>query len=392
MQNANVISVEGFNLSEEVMEQCNAFIEKHMANKKADASFSRQIKAWINHAHRTKQTPASAGLTLSETSTIFVPDLDMFTAFAADTLVNEDLAKLDGYITALNKAAASQAQHILKSSIAEPEKSELLAKLTDNQGKPWSIASVHKVQDIYRELRFAREFASKITGPDPTPAGKGSGTRKRRRKSTQAAATSIATPIKVLDKMLNDADLLIVQLDSLRKQSEPPAEAKRSAKQAAQEAKRAAAVLTSTIKALESKIGCYAACFLQLVMMARASTVGGNLQFNPDKEGIHADLQVTDAGLTYVIRFLKGWKHGVHAFRGETLPIHRDGSDTVPWEEVLSPRNRVLTLLKYAQKHKLMSSMNRLKPETTEGVLNAFLRQQNLADFLKAEQKITSHR
>ena len=90
-------------------------------------------------------------------------------------------------------------------SIAEPEKSELLAKLTDNQGKPWSIASIRKVQDIYRELRFAREFASKIKGPDPTPADLGSGTRKRRRKSTQAKATSIATPIKVLDKMLNDA-------------------------------------------------------------------------------------------------------------------------------------------------------------------------------------------
>ena len=58
MQNTNVISMEGFNLSEEVMEQCNAFIEKHTANKRADASFSRQIKAWINHAHRTKQTPA----------------------------------------------------------------------------------------------------------------------------------------------------------------------------------------------------------------------------------------------------------------------------------------------------------------------------------------------
>jgi hypothetical protein len=391
MQNTNVISMEGFNLSEEVMEQCNAFIEKHTDNKRADASFSRQIKAWINHAHRTKQTPASAGLTLSETSTIFVPDLDMFTAFAADTLVNEDLAKLDGYITALNKAAASQAQHILKSSIAEPEKSELLAKLTDNQGKPWSIASIHKVQDIYRELRFAREFASKIKGPDPTPADLGSGTRKRRRKSTQAKATSIATPIKVLDKMLNDADLLVVQLASLREQSEP-AETKGSGKKAAQEAKRAAAVRESTIKALESKIGCYAACFLQLVMMARASTVGGNLQFNANKEGIHADLQVTDAGLTYIIRFLKGWRHGVHAFRGETLPIHRDGSDTVPWDEVHSPRNRVLTLLKYAQENKLMGSMNRNNPETTEAVLNAFLRQQSLTDLLKAEQKITSHR
>ena len=39
-----------------------------------------------------------------------------------------------------------------------------------------------------------------------------------------------------------------------------------------------------------------------------------------------------------------------------------------------------------------MGSMNRNNPETTEAVLNAFLRQQNLADFLKAEQKITSHR
>ena len=71
--------------------------------------------------------------------------------------------------------------------------------------------------------------------------------------------------------MLNDADLLVVQLASLREQPEP-AEAKGSGKKAAQEAKRAAAVRESTIKALESKIGCYAACFLQLVMMARIST------------------------------------------------------------------------------------------------------------------------
>ena len=82
----------------------------------------------------------------------------------------------------------------------------------------------------------------------------------------------------------------------------------------------------------------------------------------------------------------------MHAFRGETLPIHRDGSDTVPWDEVHSPRNRVLTLLKYAQENKLMGSMNRNNPETTEAVLNAFLRQQSLTDLLKAEQKITSHR
>ena len=101
--------MKGLNISKEVMEQCNAFIEKHTPNKKADASFSRQIQAWIDHAHRTKHPTASADQALSETTTIFVPDLDLFTAFAADTLVNQDIAKLDGYITALNKVATCHA-------------------------------------------------------------------------------------------------------------------------------------------------------------------------------------------------------------------------------------------------------------------------------------------
>ena len=47
---------------------------------------------------------------------------------------------------------------------------------------------------------------------------------------------------------------------------------------------------------------------------------------------MYADLNVDEAGLTYVIRFLKGWKHGVHSFRGDKLPITRDGADTFPWE------------------------------------------------------------
>jgi hypothetical protein len=60
----------------------------------------------------------------------------------------------------------------------------------------------------------------------------------------------------------------------------------------------------STLKALQDQVALYAACFLQLCMMARASTVGGNAVFNEDASGIHADLQVDDVGLTYVIRFL----------------------------------------------------------------------------------------
>ena len=154
----------------------------------------------------------------------------------------------------------------------------------------------------------------------------------------------------------------------------------------------------STLKALQDQVALYAACFLQLCMMARASTVGGNAVFNEDSNGIHADLQVDDVGLTYVIRFLKGWSPGVHAFRGDKLPILRDGADTFPWErqgadlKPDSPRNRVLTLLQYASQNKILGRLNRAKPDSMEAILNEFLRSQKIDDLLLSETKITSHR
>ena len=108
--------------------------------------------------------------------------------------------------------------------------------------------------------------------------------------------------------------------------------------------------------------------------------------------------QVDDVGLTYVIRFLKGWSPGVHAFRGDKLPILRDGADTFPWErqgadlKPDSPRNHVLTLLQYASQNKILGRLNRAKPDSMEAILNEFLRSQKIDDLLLSETKITSHR
>ncbi len=96
------------------------------------------------------------------------------------------------------------------------------------------------------------------------------------------------------------------------------------------------------------------------------------------------------------VRLECGWKHGVHAFRGEKLPITRDGADTFPWErdsnnalKKNSPRNSVLKLLQFAHKHRLLDALNRDDPGSMEGKMNSFLREQHFADILKAETKVT---
>jgi hypothetical protein len=73
--------------------------------------------------------------------------------------------------------------------------------------------------------------------------------------------------------------------------------------------------------------------------MFNAVPTANEVSFDPTPSDLPAAWKARPGqpqGLTYIIRFLKGWKHGVHAFRGETLPIHRDGSDTAPWDEVHS--------------------------------------------------------
>ena len=335
----------------------------------------RKLKSWIDYAVRSgRQADAH----------LLVPDLRLLAEFAADTLVHHQIQSLDGYATVLNKEAAALAETLEDSH-------PLRAQLVANDGKPWSQPNCRRILDIYLEQVFALNFAEKVAaGNQPNqPSKEQPGGRKRRRTSARASSVSVAAPLGVLDKMLSkakDATLSFSRLD-----------AKAIPQGASREVKAEAAAHAAARKAAGDAVGMYAACFLALAMMARASTVGGNKQFNPNPDGVYADLNVDEAGLTYVIRFLKGWRHGVHSFRGDKLPIARDGADTFPWErdsknslKKNSPRNAVLELLQFAHKHRLLDALNRDSPGSMEGKMNSFLREQHFTDILRAETKVTS--
>ena len=76
-------------------------------------------------------------------------------------------------------------------------------------------------------------------------------------------------------------------------------------------------------------VGAAAAVYAQFCYMARASSVGGAREYNPDGS-LNSDISFTDAGMTYVLRFLKGWSPSttVHGIR---LPIAFAGPNTFPW-------------------------------------------------------------
>ena len=301
-------------------------------------------------------------------SRLLVPDLRLLAEFAADTLVHKQIQSLDGYATVLNKEAAALAETL-------DDNDPLKAQLGANDGKPWSQPNCRRIFDIYLEQFFALRFAENVAAsnqPEPQPSSEQPESRKRRRRSSRANSVSVAAPLGVLDKMLSKAQDTMISFSRLNAKAEPTGSNKK--------AKAEAAALTAARKAAGDAVGMYAACFLALAMMARASTVGGNKQFNPNPDGVYADLNVDEAGLTYVIRFLKGWKHGVHAFRGEKLPITRDGADTFPWErdsnnalKKNSPRNSVLKLLQFAHKHRLLDALNRKDPGSMEGMLFPYL-------------------
>ena len=69
------------------------------------------------------------------------------------------------------------------------------------------------------------------------------------------------------------------------------------------------------------------AAFVQFCYMARASSIGGAREYNPGGS-IHTDLDFTDQGMTYVIRFLKGWSpdtsvHGVRYTRVALMTMEK---------------------------------------------------------------------
>lgn len=169
-----------------------AILKKTAPSKKVRNAHARMIEAWLDHGRRIGHAPEG----------IFVPDLELFAAFAADTLVSKRLVSLDGYAAALNKEAAKAAEALPSTA------SDLREKLTANSGRPWSTESFQKIQDAYCELVFAANFADKVDGVPPGG--------KRRRKSTRAAATSVATPLAVLDTMLAKAEGLVEAAERLK--------------------------------------------------------------------------------------------------------------------------------------------------------------------------------
>ena len=95
------------------------------------------------------------------------------------------------------------------------------------------------------------------------------------------------------------------------------------------------------------KVGTVATCLLQILFAVRASTMGGI-------EDPTEDVRVGEDGLSFTIRFIKGWKPGKQETTGLELPIDREvrRGNGVPWgDSEDSPRSRALRIIRAAVEH-----------------------------------------
>jgi hypothetical protein len=89
----------------------------------------------------------------------------------------------------------------------------------------------------------------------------------------------------------------------------------------------------------------------------------------------------TTAGIAYTIRFLKDWEYGITTHQGEQLPLSYNGTDTLPFEleqgsDIKKPdsiRNRIMEIISFAHKHKLLAWINTNHPTQAAQKIDAWL-------------------
>ena len=310
---------------------------------------------------------------------VFTPCVQHWHLFANDCAKQvKPIQALADYATLLNKITAQLAVQV-------GVKHSLYTTLTANAGKPWHDKAFAAISASYKDARAAAkstaaaEIAKGSTGPNLPPV-------------TEHAALPV--PVYQLEQWLKDAQTAmsghieaLEALTSLRKSlSSIPAPVRRTTRGAPKRQKPddpdvpKRKALAKQISDCEARaiaqgrlVGGYAVTFAQFIYMMRASSAAGGLELGGP--GIASDLRFTETGLTYVIRFMKGWEPS-DALHGERLPLSFKGAATVPWSPdsaaAVSPeRVLMMEVIQYAIDNKnpgsaaaLISVVDSQNPET----------------------------
>jgi len=310
----------------------------------------------------------------------------------------------------------------------------LYPELTHNNGKPWHASGFSAIQKQYAaevaaiKIQRGNEFKASATAQgkplDPT--------------KFQNESKALAVPVYLLEQFLHMAenagrdlsghlhDRLVsatalweaAKADLTSHNSVSPSTRAIAKRQASKKLKSLAALarvaltykqmtsISKDISAAEQTLGGIGVIFAQFCFMARASTMaGGEVLSGP---GIQDDIVFNSAGMTYVIRFLKGWDHST-THQGLRLPLHYQGPNTFKWEgdgagnrlpHSLSPRNRALDIIKSAHELKLLTWIDSGNPEVQGNQkINKFLASIKATSLLEPadatrgdkRQTITSH-
>ena len=347
----------------------------------ADKDVARKTKALVDYAARSQR---------AINKNLWVPDTQFFTEFACDTLVNVQVKDLSGYMRVLN---------VLTKNLAEslPANHPILSRLTANQGKPWHASEFKEINMLYQKKLRSRRYIESLQEGQPTAP------KRSRRKSARALQISVAAPVENINSLLLKLESEVSELEPLY--TTVDLQASDGAGHKGLNKKK-----HKQIKDLEKEIAPGAVCLLGLLFKARASTLGGGLRENDHQtdildQGIQADITIsepstsTTGGIAYTIRFLKDWEYGITKHQGEALPLSYDGSDTFPFETsgddngkvTGSIRNRIMAVISFAHKHKLLAWINCKNPTAAAQKIDKWLSKQTWAIHADPECKITSH-
>ena len=286
---------------------------------------------------------------------VFVPSAQAWQAFANDCARNAPVASLAAYATLLNKLSGQLALQLGPSHLATPT-------LTANSGSPWNAGKIADISKDYQnsraedKRRTANEMASKATAGEPT--GEAPAEHKAHPVPTYlldewlakatAATTAHQTAKEALKRLRRSLNNAPSSRPTTRQSKATPGHDPHRRRRAILSA--ATAKAEQELRALGKTCAGYAAVFLQLLTMTRASSITAGLEISGP--GMRHDIKFTDKGMTYVIRFMKDWD-STTSFYGESLPLRFDGPNSIPWGRPDSPnpcarRQAMLQQIQYA--------------------------------------------
>lgn len=351
---------------------------------------------------------------------ILRPNQAFWSDFSEDTLrMGRPIASISKYSSTLNSLSGDLA------ALVGPQH-PLYPELTANQGKPWHAEPFAQIQHDYADEVAARKTVAansaanqaKATAQGQTPDSVD------QPKDSQA----LAMPTYLLDEVIKAGlegiqtrEQLLTHINTLRQNAKGDSGGRRSTRQRQPSAKAPLpsiakgenpkqphlrqAATQQQIDHAEKVIGAAGICLLQFIYMARASTVSAAREYNP-QGSIAADVTFDDKGMSYIIRFLKGWKPST-VLHGVRLPIAYTGPNTVPWDtggdnaHAGSRRNDCLNIIQAAARMGALAAYECDRPEADSHrkITNAIQKVLGLQSKLRAEdrtrlgrtQKLTSH-